>query len=200
LISINHSTFPEIVMSFTRLRRPWLGAMLALGCGLCMAETGARADRHAHPAAHARHTHPVSHARPRREAVKPHAIDLSGKPRRGKASYYANSFKGRKMADGTPMNPNANIAASKTLPLGTTAKVTNLETGKSEVVEIRDRGPYVGGRIVDVSPKVAKDLEMKKDGVAPVVVTPLKVPLPDGGVKTGTALVDPGSADTSSGR
>lgn len=89
------------------------------------------------------------------------------------------------MADGTRMNPNANIAASKTLPLGTTARITNLESGKSEVVEIRDRGPYVGGRIVDVSPKVAEKLEMKKDGVAPVVVKPITVPQPDGSVKTG---------------
>jgi rare lipoprotein A len=84
------------------------------------------------------------------------------------------------MADGTPMNPNANIAASKTLPLGTVAEVKNLENGKSEVVEIRDRGPYVDGRIIDVSPKVAKELDMKKDGVANVEVKPLEVPQSSG--------------------
>jgi rare lipoprotein A len=89
------------------------------------------------------------------------------------------------MADGAPMDPHSNVAASKTLPLGTKAEVTNLENGKSEVVEIRDRGPYVEGRIVDVSPKVAEKLDMKKAGVAPVVVKPIEVPQADGSVKPG---------------
>jgi len=106
----------------------------------------------------------------------PHKIDRSGKPRKGKASYYSNKFAGRKMADGTPMNPNANIAASKTLPLGTIVQVTNLENGKSDIVEIRDRGPHVPGRIIDVSPKVAQQLGMKKAGVAPVEVKPIDMP------------------------
>jgi rare lipoprotein A len=117
-------------------------------------------------------------------AGKP-GLDLSGKARRGKASYYARKFHGRKMADGTPMNPNANVAASKTLPLGTKAEIVNLESGKKAVVEIRDRGPYVKDRIVDVSPKVADKLEMKEDGVAPVEVKPIEVPQPDGSVKQG---------------
>lgn len=117
-------------------------------------------------------------------AKKP-ALDHSGKARRGNASYYARKFQGKKMADGTRMHPNASIAASKTLPLGTTARVTNLESGKSAVVKIRDRGPYVSGRIVDVSPGVAEKLGMKEDGVAPVVVKPIAVPQPDGSVKHG---------------
>ena len=57
-------------------------------------------------------------------------LDRSGKPRKGKASYYGKQFHGRKMADGTPMDPDSNIAASRTLPLGTKAIVTNLENGK----------------------------------------------------------------------
>jgi rare lipoprotein A len=113
------------------------------------------------------------------------ALDLSGKARRGKASYYARKFHGRKMADGTRMNPNANVAASKTLPLGTKAEIVNLESGKKAVVEIRDRGPYVKDRIVDVTPKVADKLDMKEDGVAPVEVKPIEVPQPDGSVKQG---------------
>lgn len=104
-------------------------------------------------------------------------LDRSGKPRTGKASYYGKEFHGKKMADGTPMNPESNVAASKTLPLGTKAQVTNLENGKSEVVEIRDRGPYVAGRIVDVSPKVAEKLDMKQDGVVAVEVRPLEIPM-----------------------
>ena len=72
-------------------------------------------------------------------------IDRTGRKRVGKASFYARIFAGRKMADGTRMEPTGNNAASLTLPLGTTAKVTNLETGKTAVVTIRDRGPYCRG-------------------------------------------------------
>lgn len=106
-------------------------------------------------------------------------LDRSGKPRKGKASYYGKKFHGRKMADGTPMDPNSNIAASRTLPLGTRAIVTNLENGKSEVVEIRDRGPYVGGRIVDLTPRTAEKLDMKHEGVAMVEVRPIELPPAD---------------------
>lgn len=88
------------------------------------------------------------------------------------------------MADGTPMDPNSNIAASRTLPLGTKARVTNLENGKSAIVEIRDRGPYVDGRIVDVTPKTAKTLDFHEDGIAQVVVTPIE--LPEGDSTPGT--------------
>lgn len=80
------------------------------------------------------------------------------------------------MADGTPMNPRADIAASRTLPLGTKAEVVNLENGKRSVVEIRDRGPYVDGRIIDLSPKVAEKLDIIEPGVAQVEVRPIELP------------------------
>lgn len=114
---------------------------------------------------------------PQHEAVaaKP-KLDRSGKTRKGKASYYSHKLSGKTMANGKPMNPKRAIAASKTLPLGTVAKVTNLESGKSEVVTIVDRGPYVKGRVIDVSPTTAKKLDLTKDGVAPVEVKPLSVP------------------------
>lgn len=130
------------------------------------------------------------------EPAKKAGIDRSGKPRKGKASYYGKKFHGKKMADGTPMNPESNVAASKTLPLGTKAEVTNLENGKSEVVEIRDRGPYVDGRIIDVSPKTAEKLDIKEQGVAPVEVKPIEVPQADGSTKPGTAASEqaPGKA------
>lgn len=113
-------------------------------------------------------------------------LDRSGKKQVGKASFYARKFTGRKMADGTPMNPRDDNAASKTLPLGTTAKVTNLETGKSAVVTIQDRGPYVPGRIVDLSPATAEQIGLtREEGVAPVEVAPIAVPLPEGGMKPG---------------
>lgn len=98
------------------------------------------------------------------------------KPQRGKASYYGSKFNGRRMANGQRFNPNSNNAAHKTLPLGTTARVTNLENGKTAEVTVQDRGPYGRGRIVDVSPRTAQQLDMKKDGTAPVVVEPIRLP------------------------
>jgi len=116
-------------------------------------------------------------------------LDLSGRSRTGKASFYARKFAGRKMADGTPMDPADDNAASRTLPLGTTARVTNLETGQSAVVTIQDRGPYVKGRIVDLSPSTAQKIGItREEGVAPVEVAPISVPLPDGSVKRGEGL------------
>ena len=88
------------------------------------------------------------------------------------------------MADGTRMQPQSNNAASKTLPLGTTAKVTNLETGQSALVTIRDRGPYIRGRIVDLSPSTARKIGLTpKNGVAQVEVAPIAVPLADGSIR-----------------
>ncbi len=76
----------------------------------------------------------------------------------GYASYYAQKFSGRKMADGTPMRPESDNAASLSLPLGSKALVTNLRNGRTALVTIRDRGPFVKGRIIDVSPSTAKML------------------------------------------
>ena len=105
------------------------------------------------------------------------ALDRSGRKRVGQASFYAKRFAGKKMADGRLMQPHGDNAASKTLPLGTTAKVTNLETGKSAVVTIQDRGPYVKGRIVDLSPGTAEKLGIDHaDGLAKVEVTPISMP------------------------
>ncbi|NDZ16014.1 septal ring lytic transglycosylase RlpA family protein [Variovorax sp. WS11] len=112
-------------------------------------------------------------------APKP-GLDRSGSKQVGKASFYADKFAGRKMADGTRMNPRNDNAASKTLPLGTTARVTNLDTGRSAVVTIQDRGPFVKGRIVDLSPATAREIGLsREDGLAQVEVTPLSIPEPD---------------------
>ncbi|PQV53961.1 septal ring lytic transglycosylase RlpA family protein [Paraburkholderia sp. BL21I4N1] len=116
-------------------------------------------------------------------------LDRSGKARKGTASYYGKKFYSKKMADGTRMNPQSNVAASKTLPIGTQAKITNLDTGASAVVVIKDRGPYVKDRIVDVSPKTADKLGLKENGTAPVEVKPVEVPQSDGSVKPGAGAV-----------
>jgi rare lipoprotein A len=117
--------------------------------------------------------------------------DLSGCEVTGIASFYADMFTGRKMADGTRMDPSSDNAASRTLPLGTTAKVTNLETGRSAEVTIQDRGPYVKGRIIDLSPTTARQIGLdREEGIATVAVAPIEVPLPDGTVKLGAGASD----------
>jgi rare lipoprotein A len=122
------------------------------------------------------------------DKVAHHEPDFSAKKHLGRASFYAKQFAGKTMADGAAMDPEGDNAASKTLPLGTTAKVTNIETGKSAVVTIEDRGPYVPGRIVDLSPATARELGISaRKGVANVVVAPIAVPQPDGKLKLGAA-------------
>jgi peptidoglycan lytic transglycosylase len=110
-------------------------------------------------------------------------IDHSGRKQKGQASYYAANLAHRKMADGNRMNPQSHGAASKTLPLGTTARVVNLQTGKTSVVKIEDRGPFDANRVMDVTPKVAEELAMTRRGVAPVEVKPITVPQPNGETK-----------------
>ncbi len=88
----------------------------------------------------------------------------------GQASYYGDQFHGRKTATGEIFNENKLTAASPDLPLGTRATVTNEANGKSVDVKINDRGPYVDGRIIDLSKGAATKLDMKKAGVAPVTV------------------------------
>jgi rare lipoprotein A len=118
--------------------------------------------------------------------------DTSARKRVGKASFYAKQFSGKPMADGAPMDPQGDNAASRTLPLGTTAKVTNVETGKTAIVTIEDRGPYVDGRLVDLSPGTAAKIGLTpKKGITKVVVAPIAVPQPDGKVKTGAAAHEP---------
>lgn len=125
---------------------------------------------------------------PDHPAAKGHQLDHSGRKQVGKASFYAPAFAGRKMADGSAMDPRDDNAASKTLPLGTKARVTNLDNGKSAEVTIQDRGPYVDGRIVDLSPATAGKIGLNKQaGVAPVEVAPIAVPQPDGSVRPGVA-------------
>ncbi|MDB5976605.1 MAG: rare lipoprotein [Nevskia sp.] len=91
---------------------------------------------------------------------------------RGRASVYSRKLSKRPMADGTPLDLESNAAASKTLPLGSRAKVTNLHNGRSAEVVIKDRGPFVKGRIIDLSPKTARALGFHT-GTVPVEVTPI---------------------------
>jgi rare lipoprotein A len=86
---------------------------------------------------------------------------------RGMASYYGYRSK---TASGEMMNPSAMTAAHRTLPFGTRVRVTNTRTGQSVIVRINDRGPFIRGRIIDVSTGAARALGMTGSGVAPVEV------------------------------
>ncbi len=89
------------------------------------------------------------------------------------ASWYGPGFQGRPTSTGERYNENAMTAASKTLPLGSHVQVTNPNNGRSVVVRINDRGPYVHGRSIDLSKAAAERLGIKERGVAPVEVASL---------------------------
>ncbi|MEO8737059.1 MAG: septal ring lytic transglycosylase RlpA family protein [Edaphobacter sp.] len=99
--------------------------------------------------------------------------DVHGRPvstETGLASWYGPPYSGRKGADGTVYDQNAMTAAHLTLPLGTLVRVTNLTTNQSVVVRITDRGPFVRGRIIDLSLAAAKAAGVYRAGVAKVRV------------------------------
>ena len=86
----------------------------------------------------------------------------------GAASWYGGKFHGRLTANGERYDMNKLTAAHKTLPFGTKVRVTNRANGKSVVVRINDRGPYVGGRAIDLSRGAATAVGMLHSGVAKV--------------------------------
>jgi len=86
----------------------------------------------------------------------------------GKASYYYGRWIGRKTANGEIYRAEDVTAAHKTLPFNTMVRVTNLKNGKSVVVRINNRGPYIQGRILDLSLEAAKAIDMTRAGVVPV--------------------------------
>lgn len=96
----------------------------------------------------------------------------------GVASWYGKHWEGRKTASGAPFRSMGWTAASRTLPLGTWIKLTNLHNGMVVVVEVNDRGPYVRGRVIDVSLGTAMRLGMVNDGMAVVRIEPYCGPMP----------------------
>ena len=94
--------------------------------------------------------------------------DDSGRSQVGTASYYHDFFEGRTTANGQRFSNRAMTAASRTLDFGTRVRVTNLVNLKSVVVTINDRGPYVDGRIIDLSRRAASTLGFVHQGVARV--------------------------------
>ena len=92
----------------------------------------------------------------------------------GIASYYASRFHGRRTASGTTYDETAMTAAHRTLPFGTVLRVTNLTNLRSVIVKVTDRGPYVRGRMLDLSRGAARELRMLDRGIAQVRVEKLE--------------------------
>ena len=107
---------------------------------------------------------PVPHADLRGESRKPHADQT------GVASYYADKYHGRPTASGEIFDTYKLTAAHGTLPFGTVVRVTNQENQRSVTVRINDRGPFVPGRIIDLSRAAAQQLLLEKAGLATVKI------------------------------
>jgi rare lipoprotein A len=90
-----------------------------------------------------------------------------------KASYQGSATAGHTTASGEPYNPNALTAASRTLPIGSTVKVINPETGRSVKVRINDRGPFVHGRSLDLSKRAAEKVGLGHKGVTKLKIIPV---------------------------
>lgn len=88
----------------------------------------------------------------------------------GEASWYGNPHHGNKTASGEIFNMNDFTAASRTIPFGTVVKVTNQNNGKEVVVRINDRGPFHGGRIIDLSKAAATQIGIMNAGTGPVCI------------------------------
>ena len=95
------------------------------------------------------------------------AVFAKSSTQRGMASYY---WKPQPTASGERFNPHALTAAHRWLPFGSRVKVTNRRNGRSVIVRINDRGPFVKGRIIDLSLRAAGVLRMKGSGIAPVTL------------------------------
>lgn len=110
---------------------------------------------------------------PAHAAPAPAATKLAGT-----ASWYGRHWEGRLTASGARFDPHRLTAAHRSLPLNTRVRVTNLENAKSVTVLINDRGPYVAGRVIDLSTAAARRLGMIKEGLAPVRIKVLGPKLP----------------------
>jgi rare lipoprotein A len=106
------------------------------------------------------------------EAMTP----VVGDEQTGDASYYADKFIGRTTASGERYDPDELTAAHPSLPFGTRVRVTRLDGGQRVVVRINDRGPFVRGRIIDLSHAAARRLDMVREGVVPVTIEVVNSP------------------------
>lgn len=102
-------------------------------------------------------------------------VPSSGYEAVGIASWYGGKFHGRKTASGAIFDQNGHTAAHRSLPFGTRVRVTNLENGRSVVLVVNDRGPFVRGRIIDVSRRAAAQLGFLRKGLTRVRVEVIQI-------------------------
>jgi peptidoglycan lytic transglycosylase len=107
-------------------------------------------------------------------------VNRSGAAQVGKASWYGRWHAGRLTANGERFNPQAMTCAHRTLPLGSVVKVTNVASGKEVALAVNDRGPYVKGRIVDLSERAARELGVEDQGVMTVRLEVIPQPVQPG--------------------
>ena len=98
------------------------------------------------------------------------SFTAQAQPESGKASFYSKSSSGRRTASGERLHHDSLTCAHRTYPFGTLLLVTNPENGKHVIVKVTDRGPYVKGRVIDLSMRAAKELGIVAQGIAPVLV------------------------------
>ena len=101
-----------------------------------------------------------------------HSSFLYAQPQQGKASFYAKRATGSQTANGERLHHDSLTCAHRTLPFGTLLRVTHVENGRSVIVRVNDRGPFVRGRIIDLSWGAARELGMISQGIATVIVEP----------------------------
>ncbi|MBP7677080.1 MAG: septal ring lytic transglycosylase RlpA family protein [Thermoanaerobaculia bacterium] len=122
------------------------------------------------------------------------APDLAGEgTERGLASWYGAEFAGLPTASGEIFDPTRISAAHRALPLGTIVDVTNEKNGRTVRVKVNDRGPFVAGRIVDLSRAAAAEIDAVADGVVPVTLSVVSL---GSGRRTRSRRSDPGDAAT----
>ena len=110
------------------------------------------------------------------EAAVKENSGYKNKSKIGIASWYGKRFHDRKTASGKNFNMYNHTAAHRSLPLGTKVRVVNLKNGKNIVVDINDRGPYIKGRMIDLSYAAAKSIGIISDGIAKVKVEVISIP------------------------
>jgi rare lipoprotein A len=147
----------------------------------------ATSSKFAHGRAHARYA--AHHSAPRSHRYSAASADEGGSPtdpyiastqslgvrQIGTAAWY--NLIGSRTSTGELLDSVTATAAHRTLSLGSFARVTSLETGRSVIVRINDRGPHVRRFIIDLSPRAADELDMRRTGVASVVIEPLPGPM-----------------------
>jgi rare lipoprotein A len=131
-------------------------------------------------------------------ATAQHAGERGLPETRGKASYYAEKFVGRTTANGEIFDQEVLTAAHRSLPFGTRVRVTRIDRfdKPSVVVRINDRGPFKRGRIIDLSKKAARRLQMIRDGVAEVKLEVVSYPADVKSVASDSSAVDSSRAGT----